>query len=1025
MNFDANDIKYKSDLLTTIETKLIKDGYVRIQFSEDDLPSDHYEIKEIESFFVDFIMKLGGKCLTHNAEENSFVSHVRPLSSTSDIQHPLARSQTDDEFPFHTDCSYESNPPEYMALFVLEQDQLGGGQFEVIQVSDIINELSEKSKTTLLTENFKIAAPMEFRKVKDVDHIYGSILLDHNQIRYRPDIVLDHKSNVLNELDSIISRAPKHVPKLEKYTMILLNNRKFLHARTKILDPHRHLLRIRFNKPAPYDVFSIYNETKLRSEYLTLPHTLLDYFNEQHTRLYKTLKLIVQQYHQATEVGAEIRRTFQFEQKIHNLLCQLNVHRPDFNIGNYRPDVLFTKGRSFTMNGKHRFEPKICEINGRFPLNGFLFSAAICPGDNNNQISVNFDTMLDTIVKSTQFDTVKSMTILKSKERGFDIHLFQKYWINKYHQNCNIIHPDQVHVVNGQLCVRNNEYPIQQLIMELHQDEILNFSDEILHTFIHNTQLRYINDLRTIFLVHDKRMFSLLSNQPFLDALWKFDSDQTKTLTQLIPTTYVIGQMPSYVREYVLTMKNNWCIKPNLGGKGENMSIGTDVSKEDWSRLLLDMNHQEWIVQQYQESVQYESMNLSGMLFCCNNHTFNLGPIRLSSNKIVNICHGGYFIRPFVHRRHIHCSEQGEILTKAELHKQLKLSRLNQPHWNRNVYLSSSGGSGGKRLFFATDIQENQRQREILVDMMLSKNVLSDMDVCLNLFHFEEMYRSLEIFNDFCSLAYCTVLPMGSDVEDDKVLNIIEHFRPNVLMGSPYRLMQLALFIEKHYPTNKKIHFEKIFFACEPLDNLKRDYFKRVFQCSMCLGFYGSAEAGVFACQTPEYATTRLYMYPKELVQIEIDNGQIIVTNLVRRQNQLIRFNSGDLGRLIATNDNEKYGFIEVWQSQRLIDLTPGSIMKSDIEEFMNQFDLIEWQLIIENEPHRSDRVMLTFRCVEKTTTNIEHMKTHMNNYLTRCLDSSSPIEDHLTIRFELIPYEALIRDQISNKLLKVIDRRF
>ncbi|CAF3718455.1 unnamed protein product [Rotaria sp. Silwood1] len=1031
MNFNANNFKYATDLLPTIETKLINDGYVRIQFSANDLPNDndhHHQIKKIESFFVDFIKKLGGECLTHNAEENSFVWHVRPLPTISDTQYPLARSHTDEEFPFHTDCSYESNPPEYIALFVLEQDQLGGGQFEIIQVSDIVHNLSEKSKTILLTENFKIAVPKEFRKVNDIDHIYGPILLDHNEIRYRPDIVLNDKSNAFNELESIINKVPRYSLKFEKYTMVLLNNRKYLHARTKILDFRRHLLRIRFNKPAPYNIFSLCNETTIRRDYLTFSHTLLDYFNEQHTRLYKTLKLIVQQYHQPTEIGAEIRRTFQFEPRIHNLLCELNIHRPDFDIGNYRPDVLFTTGHRFTMNGKHRFEPKICEINGRFPWNGYLFSAAICSGDNNNQISINFNTMLDTIIASIKLDTRKSITILKSKEHGFDINLFQTYWINKYHQTCHVIHPDQVYVINGQLCNRNNGYPIEQLIMELHQDEILSFSDDILHTFIYNTQLRYMNDLRTIFLVHDKRMFSLLSNQAFLNALWECDYEQTKTLTELIPTTYVIGQMPSYIQECVLKMKNKWCIKPNLGGKGKDMSIGIDVSIEDWSRLLLDRNHQEWIIQQYQEPVQYESMNLSGMLFCCNNLFFNLGLIRLSPNKIVNICNGGYFIRPFVYRRYIHCSyEQDEILTKAKLHEQLELSRLTQTHWNRSVYLSSSGGSGGKRLYFATDIRENQRQREILVDMMLFKNVLSDIDVCLNLFHCNNMYRSLEIFNDFCSLANCTVLPMGCDVDDDKVLKIIEYFRPNVLMGTPYRLMQLALFIEKNYPTNEKIHFEKIFFGGEPLDNLKRDYFKRIFQCSTCLGFYGSAEVGVIAFQTHEYSNTQLYIYPKELVQIDIVNEQIIVTNLVRRQNQLIRFNTGDLGRLILADDTEKYGLIEIWRSQRLFVLAPGAIMKSDIEDFMNQYDLIEWQLIIENEldnNNNNNRTILTFRCVETVNTVVEHMKEQVNNYLTRCLGSSSSIEDHLTIRFESISYETLIRDQVSNKLLKMIDKR-
>lgn len=455
------------------------------------------------------------------------------------------------------------------------------------------------------------------------------------------------------------------------------------------------------------------------------------------------------------------------------------------------------------------------------------------------------------------------------------------------------------------------------------------------------------------------------------------------------------------------------------------MILGADVSNEIWLGLLLDPKHQEWIVQQYHESVQYESMNLSGMLFCSNNHCFNIGPIRLSPNKIVNICHGGSFIRPYVSRRHIHCSKDGEILTKTELHNQLETIKSSHKHWNRNVYISSSGGSGGKRLFFATDIQENRRQREILVNMMLEQNVLSETDVCLNLFHTGNIYRSLEIFNDFCSLTNCTVLPMGSNAEDTSVLKVLEYFRPNVIMGTPYRLMQLALFIEKHCQPNEKFHFEKIFFACEPLDNIKRDYFKRVFNCSTCLGFYGSAETGVFACQTPEYATTQIYMYPKELVQVEIVNEEIIVTNIVRRRNQLIRFKTNDLGGLILTQNKEKYGLLEVRQSQRLISLAPASIMKSDIEECMRQFDFIEWQLIIENDPLEKNRIMLTIYFVEKTSTSIEFLQTRFNNFLQKRIGDSYRLEDFIITQFQSIAYQKLIRHETSNKILKIIDTRF
>ncbi|CAF5071179.1 unnamed protein product, partial [Rotaria magnacalcarata] len=95
-----------------------------------------------------------------------------------------------------------------------------------------------------------------------------------------------------------------------------------------------------------------------------------------------------------------------------------------------------------------------------------------------------------------------------------------------------------------------------------------------------------------------------------------------------------------------------------------------------------------------------------------------------------------------------------------------------------NVYVSSSGGSGGKSLFFATDIKQNQLQRQILVDMMLEKNIISHNNICLNLFQSNNIYRSFEIFNDFCTMANCTTLPMSSArATDEDILKIIEYFK--------------------------------------------------------------------------------------------------------------------------------------------------------------------------------------------------------------------------------------------------------
>ena len=369
MNFDSNNFDFDPNQFPEMERRLEHDGYVRIQFATEHLPTDDNFIANMENFFIDIIKKLGGQCLDHNEEKNSFVWHVQPHETSSNSEkEALPRSQTDDEFLFHTDCSYEIDPPEYMALFVLEQDQLGGGQLEIIRLSDVLKSLSLETKEKLLKENFRINIPLEFRKSPDIDRINAPILFDYNKIRYRSDILSEQNNEELNELNSVINNTEKYRPKLEKYTMIILNNQKYLHGRTKIFDHRRHLLRIRFNRPLPYNIFSVYDKAKLIPEYLTFSNDFYDYFNNRHEYLYKVLSSIIKQYNQSTSVGEEIRQTFNFNSKIHHILTQLDIHRPNFQLGTYRPDILFSHGNLFKINGKYSFHPKICEINARFPF---------------------------------------------------------------------------------------------------------------------------------------------------------------------------------------------------------------------------------------------------------------------------------------------------------------------------------------------------------------------------------------------------------------------------------------------------------------------------------------------------------------------------------------------------------------------------------------------------------------------------------------------------------------------------------
>ena len=573
MNFDANNLEFEPNQLNAIEQKLNDDGYVRIQFSATHLPLGDPVRADLEEFFIEFIENLGGRCLAHDADPSSLVWHVRPADVSSDDSDPvLARSQTTDDFSFHTDCSYEIHPPEYMALFVLHQDQCDGGKLQIIRLSDVLARLSAATKTFLINNRLPIQIPEEFRKSSSIDHINEPLLLGEDRIRYRSDILSEHNGKELNELHSAIEQVDRYEPALTNYTMIILNNHQYLHGRTEIFDRRRHLLRIRFNRPFPYRVFSIYDRNKLRDEYLTFSNDFYEYCQDRHADLHRILKLIVRHYDQPTDLGEEIRQTFQFDARVHSLLTQLNLHRPNFLVGSYRPDVLFGKGDLFQINGTLAFQPKICEINTRFPFNGYLLSARLCSTGRHNRYATEYSHLVETMLGASHFDRHKRMFIIKGREDGYDIHLFREYWTRVCRQECTFVDPTQLNVRQGRLFDQQSDSLIEQCVLELHQDEILSLSDDILHLFVSDSRLTYLNDLRTIFLLHDKRLFSLLSNSSFLYALLNEHVDPS--FAQLIPTTFPINRIPTCIKDSIVKNKQHWCIKPNAAGKGEQITIG-------------------------------------------------------------------------------------------------------------------------------------------------------------------------------------------------------------------------------------------------------------------------------------------------------------------------------------------------------------------------------------------------------------------------------------------------------------------
>ncbi|OAQ70100.1 taurine catabolism dioxygenase TauD [Pochonia chlamydosporia 170] len=197
--------------------------------------------------------------ISHSASRGWFWD-VRPANDNFQTENHQARSETMNEFPWHTDCSYENPTPRFFALQVLRHDHLGGGTLSVTSVASLTDILSESTRRALQKDEFQIHIPREFVKKAEQKSITGRILArsqGQSIMRFRQDILTpltEDASAALTELNDTLKkvRSSNHAVHLTASdlptgSVILVDNFRWLHARNHVKDPERHLRRVRWD----------------------------------------------------------------------------------------------------------------------------------------------------------------------------------------------------------------------------------------------------------------------------------------------------------------------------------------------------------------------------------------------------------------------------------------------------------------------------------------------------------------------------------------------------------------------------------------------------------------------------------------------------------------------------------------------------------------------------------------------------------------------------------------------------------
>ncbi|KAE8380411.1 hypothetical protein BDV26DRAFT_302844 [Aspergillus bertholletiae] len=418
--------------------------------------------------------------------------------------------------------------------------------------------------------------------------------------------------------------------------------------------------------------------------------------SELHTALVLAITDIVERWWSDSE--AKFPERMPLERKEEDLLRWMDGQTPQLLPpyrdcrGSWRPDFLVEEV-SLGENLPPAEIFRISEINARFSFNGYMLLAHgqqalqdIGISNTNNGLKGATDPQM---ILEGLLDLIQPgvpLHLLKGEEAGVDVHMFADWLRRNTGITLRFITPSDLRLFPDPqskggyklCCVVNNDlnstappHPaldnsteelleeVYQIGMELHQRELLALQPEMLRQI----SLRCFNDMRTILLVHDKRMLGIVKQE--LRSLVEREvltQAQAHALDLGIADTILPGSLELYqLLERCRSspdLRTEYLLKPVRSGKGDGIVFGDELSPTEWLSKLellkcpqLNQGGTTLIVQRKVEPILYDMMlkspgtmaklPLIGTYHSVHGQYLGLGVWRSSADRVCAISHGG------------------------------------------------------------------------------------------------------------------------------------------------------------------------------------------------------------------------------------------------------------------------------------------------------------------------------------------------------------------------------------------------
>jgi len=297
-----------------------------------------------------------------------------------------------------------------------------------------------------------------------------------------------------------------------------------------------------------------------------------------------------------------------------------------YRTGAYRPD--FVIGQDTQL--------RVCEIGCRFPLDGFfnagvteLLACRLAAGLGVDQPPTHYRRFLDHL--TGHFGPFERVRALKSPaDRPMDLRLYTQIF-EKTGIPCTVHTP-------AEIAAQPELLSDAAVIDEFNQMDLETLDDAVIEKLAAANSL---NDLRTKFLIHDKRFLSVLSNRAFLAHF--LNEDESAFLTRHVIPTYTRSQAPELWAQ-AQGDQECWLLKPYLLGKSAGLLAGWVTDEERWQAAFQSPDIEKMVLQPFIRQKQFVAPlegrmymdYVVGSFLCFEDEFLGPGRFRASSFPVTN-----------------------------------------------------------------------------------------------------------------------------------------------------------------------------------------------------------------------------------------------------------------------------------------------------------------------------------------------------------------------------------------------------